>query len=72
MSVDVYTDMRIDHELNARLFHQIDFAINHIHTEFEIGNAKAQQAADFFIPLKHGDAMTRGIQLLRRGQPRRA
>ncbi|CSB81539.1 Uncharacterised protein [Vibrio cholerae] len=70
LSVDVYTDMRIDHELNARLLHHIDFAINHIHAEFEIRNTKAQQTADFFITFKHSHAMTCRIQLLSRGKPR--
>ena len=64
--------MRVGHKLHALAFHLLQTAIEDVLLHLEFRNPVAQQSANAVGLLVNRDPVSRAIQLLRRGQTRRA
>ena len=65
-------DVHTGPESHPFLAHQHQAPIEHLFFELELGNAVAQQPTNAIGPLQHGDPVPGAIQLIRRGETRRA
>ncbi len=68
---DVAADAGVHAHLDTQVEDAVDFAVQHLTRGTITRDAVAHHAAEFFVVVEHGGAMTHAAQLIGRGQSRR-